>query len=125
MYWSRSLLSTQKGFASLSARLGDRLDLRIMFFLDLVHAAVRFGKKLFNRKAVSGIKSATYADGHNRLTAHGAARFQHSSRQSFLDFRHEVLGHVREDKDKFISAEPADLVIFPAGRLELRGHFLE
>src|SRR5260370_25447373 len=95
-----------------------------MFFLDLVHAAVRLGKELLNRKAVNGIESATYADGHNRFTAHGAARIQHSSRQSFFDLCDKVLGHVREDKDEFISAESANLVIFTAGRLELGSYFL-
>src|SRR5258708_17850820 len=54
------LLSTHKKVASLSIRLGDRLELRIMFFLDLVHSAVRFGKKLFHRKTVGGTKGTPH-----------------------------------------------------------------
>jgi len=66
-------------------------------------------------RPVKGIKSATYADGHDRLTTDGATRFQHSSRQSFFYLCDNVLGHIREHKDEFISAEAADLVIFAAG----------
>lgn len=96
-----------------------------MFFFDLVHAPVRFRKKLFRGGAVVRMEGAPHADGDDRFAAHGAASFQHSARQSIFHLGHEIVRHLWKDKDEFISAQAADLVVFPAGRFELRGHFLK
>lgn len=96
-----------------------------MPLLDLVHAAVRFRKKLFRGGAVVRMKGAAHADRNDRLTAHGAAGFQHGARQAVFHFIHEILRHFREDKNEFISTQAADLVVFPAGGFEFSGHFLK
>jgi len=76
-----------------------------MLFFVLVHAAVRFRKKVFHRKAVSGKESTTDADGHQGLTANVAAGFANGPRQSFLDIGDQVL--VMSGRTKTNSSPPS------------------
>ena len=71
------------------------------------------------------MKRAAYADGNDRVAANHVARFAHGAREPFLHLRHEIPGDFGKHKDEFITAQPADLVVLPAGGFELRGHFLK
>ncbi len=64
----------------LRTALRHRFDFQIVFFFDLVHAAVRFGKKRLSRGAVRGEEGTTYADGDNHFRARGAARLLNGPR---------------------------------------------
>ena len=51
-----------------------------MFFLDQVHAAVRFRKQLLRSQAVGRVERAANADGNEDLAANAVARFPHGAR---------------------------------------------
>src|SRR2546429_9881778 len=71
------------------------------------------------------MKRAAYADGNDRVAANHVARFAYGSRERFHHLRQEIPGDLGEHEDEFISAQPADLIVLPAGRFELGGHFLK
>jgi len=104
---------------------GHRLELRIVFFLDQVHAAVRFRKQLLRSQAVGRVERAANADGNEDLAANAVARFPHGARQPLFQLRYNIDGDFGKDKDEFISTQPANLVVFPARSFELSRHFLE
>ena len=66
------------------------------------------------------MKGAAYADGDDGVTtANTEARFAHGAREPIFHLRHEIPGHFGKDKDEFISAQPADLIVFRQEDLNL------